>query len=158
MNTWCCQAWSSVNTTPPTSSNRGSADSARFIGLRRSSSRTPPDAGRSSRRPSGSATPYSGSSGSRVGSFGSVVGSFGSVTLRRSNRSSACPAADLAWSLQVAGAPYIRSLPNLLRIAVIAEDPLARSGLVSLLGPEPDVVVVGQARTPDDTLGGLASA
>jgi DNA-binding NarL/FixJ family response regulator len=58
----------------------------------------------------------------------------------------------------VAGAPYIRTLPNLLRIAVIAEDPLARSGLVSLLGSEPDFVVVGQAGTPDDVLAGLASA
>jgi len=58
----------------------------------------------------------------------------------------------------VAGAPYIRTLPNLLRIAVIAEDPLARGGLVSLLGPEPDFVVVGQAGSPDDALGSLASA
>jgi two-component system, NarL family, nitrate/nitrite response regulator NarL len=50
------------------------------------------------------------------------------------------------------------TLPNLLRIAVIAEDPLARSGLVSLFGAEPDFVVVGQSGTLDDALGGHASA
>lgn len=58
----------------------------------------------------------------------------------------------------MARAPYIKSLPNPLRIAVIAEDPLARSGLVSLLGAEPDFVVVGQAGAPDDVLAGLGSA
>ncbi|HYQ01431.1 MAG TPA: response regulator transcription factor [Polyangiaceae bacterium] len=61
-------------------------------------------------------------------------------------------------SLQVPGAPYIRNLPNLLRIAVIAEDSLVQNALVSLLGAEPDFRVVGQAGTPDDTLGGLAGA
>lgn len=58
----------------------------------------------------------------------------------------------------MAGEPYISILPNPLRVTVIAEDPHARSGLVSLLGSEPDLLVVGQASTPDDALAGLAPA
>ncbi|MEI9940864.1 MAG: response regulator transcription factor [Pseudomonadota bacterium] len=41
---------------------------------------------------------------------------------------------------------------------MIAEDPLVRSGLVSLLGFEQGFAVAGQASAPDDALGGISSA
>lgn len=43
-------------------------------------------------------------------------------------------------------------------IAVIAEDPLVRSGLLSLIGAEQDFVVAGQASSPADPLGALLAA
>ena len=43
-----------------------------------------------------------------------------------------------------------RDLPNLLRVAVVAEDPLVRSGLVSLLGPESGFSSVSESATPGD--------
>jgi DNA-binding NarL/FixJ family response regulator len=45
-----------------------------------------------------------------------------------------------------------------LRVAVIAEDPLVRSGLVSLLGLEADLSIAGQASTPDAPLSGSVNA
>jgi len=60
--------------------------------------------------------------------------------------------------LQVTGAPYITSLPKLVHTFVIAEDPLVRSGLVSLLGLEPGFALTGQASTLDDPLSGFANA
>jgi two-component system nitrate/nitrite response regulator NarL len=41
-------------------------------------------------------------------------------------------------------------LPKLPRIAVVAEDPLVQSGLVSLLGSEAGFSIAGQSSTPDD--------
>jgi len=41
---------------------------------------------------------------------------------------------------------------------VIAEDPLVRGGLVSLLDSEQGFAVAGQAKAPDDALGGLPDA
>ena len=41
---------------------------------------------------------------------------------------------------------------------MIAEDPLVRSGLVSLLGSEPGFVITGQASAPEAALGDLPSA
>ena len=51
-----------------------------------------------------------------------------------------------------ARATYISNLPfsKLLRIAVAAEDPLVRGGLVSLLGLEPDFSVAAQGTGPED--------
>jgi len=43
-------------------------------------------------------------------------------------------------------------------VAVIAEDPLVRSGLVSLLGVEPDLSVVSQGSAPDAALGDVSNA
>jgi len=43
-------------------------------------------------------------------------------------------------------------------VAVIAEDPLVRSGLVSLLGVEPDLSVVSQGIAPDAALGDMSNA
>jgi two-component system, NarL family, nitrate/nitrite response regulator NarL len=40
--------------------------------------------------------------------------------------------------------PYIRSLPRIHRIALVAEDPLVRSGLLSLLGAEADFAVASE--------------
>jgi two-component system, NarL family, nitrate/nitrite response regulator NarL len=37
----------------------------------------------------------------------------------------------------------------MLRVAVVAEDPLVRSGLVSLLGTEPDLSVLSEPSVPD---------
>lgn len=45
-----------------------------------------------------------------------------------------------------------------MRIAVVAEDPLVRSGLVALIGSEPEFVVAGEANSPDELFGVLASA
>jgi DNA-binding NarL/FixJ family response regulator len=58
----------------------------------------------------------------------------------------------------VPAAPYITSLPKLLRTFVVAEDPLVRSGLVSLFGFEPGFSLAGQASVLDDTLSALGSA
>lgn len=41
-------------------------------------------------------------------------------------------------------------LPKVQRIAVVAEDPLVQSGLVSLLGSEPGFSIAGQTNTPED--------
>lgn len=50
-------------------------------------------------------------------------------------------------------ATYINTLPfsKALRIAVAAEDPLVRGGLVSLLGTEPGFAVAAQGRAPEDS-------
>ena len=62
------------------------------------------------------------------------------------------PRVALRCSGHAARATYISGLPfsKLLRIAVAAEDPLVRGGLVSLLGLEPDFAVAAQGAGPED--------
>ncbi|HET7539736.1 MAG TPA: response regulator transcription factor [Polyangiaceae bacterium] len=61
-------------------------------------------------------------------------------------------------SLQARAGTYISTLPKLLRVAIVAEDPLVRSGLVSLLASEPGFVVSAQVSVTDDAFGRLSSA
>ena len=63
-----------------------------------------------------------------------------------------------ARPLQAPGEPYIKNLLKLVRIAVIAEDPLVRSGLVSLLESEQQFAVVGQSGSIDEALAASNSA
>lgn len=45
----------------------------------------------------------------------------------------------------------MRLLPKVPRLAVVAEDPLVQSGLVSLLGSDAGFSIAGQSSTPEDS-------